>query len=240
MLKCRSDEKELLDLGGEHYTIEEYERCMKILFRVNKLLGCFQSTVKTLKYFPPESTLLDVGCGSGDIIINLSQYYHHMHFKGIDISSDAINIANSTLQACQSSNVKSHVSFCLQSESEINIADNSVDIVLATMVCHHLSDTELVVFFKKALDASRKMVLIHDLHRNAIAYWFYKIFSPVIFHNWLITHDGLISIRRGFLRSELQALLVKAGITYYQLKWRFPFRWQLTLFKSEEHFNELS
>lgn len=231
MLKQRSNEKELLDLGKDHYTTEEYEHCMKALFRVNKLLGCFRSTVKVLKNLPRESSLLDIGCGGGDFIIHLSRHYPDMHFTGIDISPEAINAANQALQTCKDHHLDQRVTFTLQSEPAINLDENSVDIILATMVCHHLGDAELVTFFKRTLHASRKMVVIHDLHRHAIAHWFFKIFSPVLFRNRLITHDGLISIRRAFIRSELKALLQIAGITKYHLKWCFPFRWQLILIK---------
>ena len=73
-------------------------------------------------------------------------------------------------------------------------------------------------------------MIIHDLHRHYVAYWFYKLFSPILFRNRLITHDGLISIKRGFTRKEWHSALNKAGLTNYTLKWCFPFRWQLILF----------
>lgn len=64
MFTERSQEKELLDLGPEYYSLDEYTECLKKLFRVNKLFGFFQSTVKILKHFSQKSTLLDVGYGN--------------------------------------------------------------------------------------------------------------------------------------------------------------------------------
>ena len=107
-LTKRSQEKELLDLGPDFYTHEEYIHCLKKLFLINKLLGFFHSTAKVLKQFSSQSTLLDIG----------------------------------------------------------------------------------------------------------------------------FTHDGLISIRRGFTYVEWQLLLQRAGIQNYRLKWCFPFRLQLMLLKS--------
>jgi hypothetical protein len=47
----------------------------------------------------------------------------------------------------------------------------------------------------------------------------------------MVKHDSKLSVLRGFTREELEQLLSKAGITNYQLKWKWAFRWQLILFK---------
>ena len=235
MLQQRSQEKELLDLGPDHYTTEEYEDCMRMLFRVNKLFGYFYSTVQILKYLPKKSTLLDLGCGGGLFLLHLSRSFPAMQFKGVDISSEAIILANKELQIWKKKYLTNNVSFDLQVKSDFELAENSVDVILTTLVCHHLSDDELIDFLKNSLKGSRRMVIIHDLHRHIIAQWLFGFLSPLLFRNRLITHDGLISIRRGFVRSEWQVLLKKAGIHNYELKWCFPFRWRLILQKSSEN-----
>ncbi|MFZ2314110.1 MAG: methyltransferase domain-containing protein [Gammaproteobacteria bacterium] len=235
MLRERSQEKELLDLGADHYTTQEYEHCMKMLFRVNKLFGYFYSTVKILKHFPQKSTLLDIGCGGGLFLLNLSQYFPGVQFKGIDISPEAINLANKELRVWENKRSTHNVSFHLQTLPSIELTENSVDIILTTLVCHHLNNEDLIEFLKSTLKASRQIVIIHDLHRHTIAQWLFRLVSPPLFNNRLISHDGLISIRRGFVRSEWKALLEKAGINNYELKWCFPFRWKLILCKNGDY-----
>jgi 2-polyprenyl-3-methyl-5-hydroxy-6-metoxy-1,4-benzoquinol methylase len=235
ILQHRSQEKELLDLGSDYYTSEEYEHCMKMLFRVNKIFGFFNSTVKILKRFPNTSTLLDIGCGSGLFLLNLSKYFPNMRLTGADISSDAINLAQLELLVWEKANLAKNVTFHLQTNPRSQLSVDSVDIILATMVCHHLSDDELVVFLQDSLMGSRLAVIINDLHRHSIAQWFYALVSPLIFRNRLITHDGLISIRRGFTRSDWRLILVKAGIKNYEIKWCFPFRWRVVLCKNSNY-----
>lgn len=237
MLQHRSQEKELLDLGADHYTSKEYEHCMRMLFRVNQLFGYFYSTVKILKSLPKKITLLDIGCGGGLFLLHLSQYFPSMQFKGIDISTEAINLANKDLLTWKKSREIHNVSFQLQDQSNLALVENSVDVVLTTLVCHHLSDDELIDFLKNTLNGSRIMVIIHDLHRHIMAQWLFACLSPLLFRNRLITHDGLISIRRGFIRSEWQTLLKKAGIHHYKLTWCFPFRWRLILCKNGDYLN---
>ena len=221
MFRERSQQKELLDLGPEYYTHSEYTECLKKLFAVNKLFGFFRSTVQILKHFPPKATVLDVGCGGGLFLLHLNKKFPHMRMVGIDISSAAIREAEKSLQIWQRKNPEIKVFFQLQEHAKPNAAKNSFDILLATLVCHHLSDAELIHFLQQVYVTAAKAVIINDLHRHRIAYWFYALLSPLLFRNRLITHDGLISIRRGFTRREWQRLLQSADIQNYQLKWCF-------------------
>lgn len=226
-MKQRSNEKELMDLGEEHYSPEEYQHCLLTLFRINVLLGFFFSTIKVLKKIPHFSTLQDIGCGSGLFLIHLSRYFPHAKLTGVDISSSAIRLAKE--QALL--HAKSQVSFELQSAHALTLPENHVDIILTTMVCHHLSDDELIGFLQTLFLSAKKAVIINDLHRHWLPHFLYKIISP-LFRNRLISHDGLISIRRGFTRSDWQALLSKTSITNYQITWCFPFRWRVILWKA--------
>ncbi len=51
--------------------------------------------------------------------------------------------------------------------------------------------------------------------------------APVLFRNRLISQDGLLSIKRAFVRSDWQHYLQRAGVnpTHYSIKWYFPFRY---------------
>jgi 2-polyprenyl-3-methyl-5-hydroxy-6-metoxy-1,4-benzoquinol methylase len=230
MFAKRSKEKERLDLGPEYYDQEEYLQCLKKLFQVNKLFGFFKSTVKSLAPYSEQSTLLDVGCGSGLFILHLSKIFPNIDMQGVDISMAAIIDAKQTLLTWQKTS-PIRVSFKLQEHIQPNLPENSVDIILATLVCHHLSDDELVIFLQQMYMAATKAVIINDLHRHPLAYYLYALVSPWLFQNRLITQDGLISICRGFTRAEWRSLLRRAGIHHYQLKWHFPFRWKLILKK---------
>lgn len=228
----RSSEKELLDLGPDFYSSDEYIHCQKMLFRVNKIVGFFSETRKVLKWFPKASSLLDVGCGGGLFLLHLSRHFPTMQLRGIDISSDAIELAQSELQAWRKLRYADKVSFSLQHLENLSITKDSVDLVLTTMVCHHLEHNELIAFLQNTQRVARIAVIINDLHRHFLPHWFYGLISPLLFRNRLISHDGLISIRRGFTRKDWHSLLQQAGIHHYQIKWCFPFRWRVILWKS--------
>lgn len=229
MLSHRSSEKEILDLGPGHYTSAEFTHCQKILFRINQLLGIFHDTVNLLKKLPGTISVLDVGCGAGLFILNLGLKFPQMKFHGIDISGEAITMAED--EKSRFGAESNNVTFELLTQPVLHYDENSFDVILATLVCHHLSNEELVVFFQQALHAASNQVIINDLHRHAISYWFFRIFSPILFRDRLITNDGLISVKRSFTRKELETLLEKASIHHYQIKWCFPFRWRVVIWK---------
>ncbi|WED42930.1 methyltransferase domain-containing protein [Legionella cardiaca] len=224
----RSQAKELIDLGPDFYDMEEYKDCLKKLFQINKWLGIFRSTKKLLSYYPQNTTLLDIGCGNGLFLLNLSHYFPNMQMHGIDLNKEAISEAQKSLEEWQKKSLAHHLSFQIQN---LDTLENDFDIILATLLCHHLNDQELILFLKSVYDHARKKVIIHDLHRHGLAYWFYAFISPWLFRNRLITHDGLLSIKRGFTRKEWRQLLTKAQIPNYQIKWCWPFRWQIILWK---------
>lgn len=229
MFRSRSSESEILDLGPGHYTPAEFTHCQKMLFRVNQFLGCFHETVKLLKKLPGTARVLDVGCGAGLFILHLGRRFPKMTFHGVDISTDAIAMAIDEKSKFNSDT--QHVSFELLSQPVLHYPENSMDVILANMVCHHMSDEEMLLFLQQATKIAKVEIIINDLHRHAIAYWFYYLFSPILFKDKIITHDGLISIRRGFIRKELKALLDQANIQHYQIKWCFPFRWRVIIWK---------
>ena len=231
MATKRSQQKELIDLGPDFYTPAEYVDCLKKLFRVNRLFGFFTSTIKLLTKFSPQARVLDVGCGGGLFLLNLSRHFPAMTMVGVDINADAIHEAQQILSVWQHRNLASQVSFQLQPQPELSQVNGHFDILLITLVCHHLSDEQLITFLQDAYHRCTQVVIINDLQRHRLSLWFYAIFSPVLFRNRLITHDGYISIQRGFTRIEWVHLLQQANIKTYKLKWCFPFRWQLTLLK---------
>ena len=89
----RSEEKELLDLGEAYYTEHEFIDFQRKIFRVNRLLGTFKSTLKIIKKVKNTHSIMDVGCGGGLFILNLSRYLPKIKFIGNDISQGAISFA---------------------------------------------------------------------------------------------------------------------------------------------------
>lgn len=218
----RSYKKEFIDLGPKYYTSSEYKDCLRHLGRIGRILGGQRASLLDFKKLCPKpSSILDVGCGGGDMALKLAESFSSCRVVGVDTSSEAIAYAQNKK--------RDNLSFVHTEHHELQDADNSYDIVTATLVCHHMSDEEVILFLKKAVKVSRKCVIINDLHRCWFAYASFALVVPLLFRNRLIWHDGLLSVQRGFKRRDWIKILAQAGIKNYHLKWRWAFRWVLTI-----------
>lgn len=231
MHSSRSSEKEWIDLGSDHYTPSEYKECLLQLDRIGRLLGGDRATFwgfDQLKQSP--QSILDVGCGGGLFAIKLAKRYPKASVLGIDISAEAIQFA---LQQ----HAPSNVSFKVPKQPRLLMPADSFDVVTTTLVCHHLSDTEIISFLQDAFLVAKQALIINDLHRNFLAYLAYHLAIPLLRLNRLVAHDGLISIDRGFTRQEWIHYLTAAGIPLEncQISWHWAFRWVVVIHKANPH-----
>ena len=221
MWKTRSYEAELIDMGPNFYSLTEYNHCLKILDRIGRWLGGDVGTYAALDRMEPEpDSILDVGCGGGSFTNRLARKYPHAKVLGIDLNQQAIEYA-------RSQNCPSNLSFESKEQGKLEESPKSYDVVLSTLVCHHLSDEELIDFIKRAVLVARRRVIFNDLDRNPMAYYLFKFIGPICFRNRLVQHDGPLSILRSFKRQDWDYYLQQAGIspTNYRIRWQLAFRW---------------
>lgn len=84
----------------------------------------------------PEGHLLDIGCGSGGISLILKETMPLMDLYGVDISQDAVCIANKRgLKAFQAD----------LNSSKLPFHDNSFDLVFCGEVIEHIFDTDFLL-----------------------------------------------------------------------------------------------
>lgn len=226
----RSLELEILDLGPAHHTPQEYDTCLRLLCRVNALLGGFRATYRALKSLKTDPvSILEIGCGGGYLCHRLHRWFPKAKVTGIDISRMAISHAEAHLPK----DVRRKVTFRLQNSKALEYEESSVEIVTTMLVCHHMSDEELVAFLQDSYCICSKAVIINDLQRHFAAFFSFSLIAPLLFPNRLIWHDGRLSIRRAFRKDDWIRLLKKAGFkkSQYTLKWNWVFRWTLTLIK---------
>jgi hypothetical protein len=66
---------------------------------------------------------------------------------------------------------------------------------------------------------------INDLHRHPIAYHSIKWLTTIFSGSELVKNDAPLSVRRGFLKKEWEALLHAGEISGYRIQWKWAFRW---------------
>jgi len=216
------------DLKGE-----EMKELLTDLKKVNKWLGGNQVTkrgiVKLLANRSKEETItiLDLGCGDGEMLRECARFAlregYQFELIGIDANTFILEEARSRSEDFKNITYK---------EMDIFSEETKVlklDIALCTLFLHHFSNQDIQTIIQKVLNEAKLGIVINDLHRSRLAFWLFKAISTIILKTRIARHDGLVSVARGFKRSELETMAKQFvnGESIISWKWAFRYSWIL-------------
>lgn len=211
-LSRRSTEPELLDLGVPD---AEVRTSLADLRFVNRWLGNrrrMRTTVLGLLDGIREPRLLDVGCGSADVLEWFRRSFPRpLLAVGADVKLLHLQLAPPSVRRV------------VADVRRLPFAERSFDVVTASLFLHHFDTEELAAILCSLYALARRGLVINDLRRARVPYLFGRLAFRWIFASRVSVSDGLVSIRRGFLGSELQAAFERAGIPV-RLKRSWPYR----------------
>lgn len=223
--KYRTEEAEIMDdfsLEGE-----ELRDALDKIARINQFLGGNQLTlqgVKKLINSEEEITIVDVGCGNGDMLRTLADYGNKNNLKlnliGIDANAFTINYAK------EISKDYPNISYKCEDIFSESFAEMSYDIVLCTLTLHHFKNNQIDYLIQLFNKQAKIGIVINDLHRNIIAYRAFQVICFVFRLNKMSKEDGLVSILRGFKKQELIDFSERNNLKKYTINWKWAFRFQ--------------
>lgn len=227
----RSNELELMDLPFERK--EDLFENLKELELINKLTGGPHLTFKTLKALlanrKEEVHIVDVGFGAGDMLQYILDHQHELPCKvkltGVDLLHEAKEYA-----ILNHTNLVGKVNFEVIDYRDYLAKGAKVDVIVAGLFCHHLTDPQLIEFFEYIGKYATLGGVINDLARSPVAYYGIKIPTQLFSKSRFTKNDAPLSVLRGFKRAELVHLLEQSNISNYQLKWRWAYRYLLTIY----------
>ena len=193
----RRIEHELLDES----TPEAARPSLEDLVRLNQQFGGHALIKRLLApLMPPDApfTLLDVGAASGDSAKYIRSLYPHATVVSLDR-----NRVNASLAPQPK---------VLADAFRLPFRARSFDFVFSSLFLHHFTDEQDVNLLREFSALARKAVLVSDLERHLIPYWFLRATAPVFHWNWITQHDGRISVRAAFTPQELESLAMRAGL----------------------------
>jgi hypothetical protein len=88
----------------------------------------------------------------------------------------------------------------------------SFDIVYCGLFLHHFSDDDVVKLLSAMREASRGSVIVNDLERHVLAYWFLPATRWLFGWDAITLHDGPISVQAAFTACEMKQLAARAGM----------------------------
>ena len=196
--------------------------------KINQLLGGNKVTINGIKILlknKPKQTpirIIDIGCGNGDMLRALANYAlkNDLNFSLIGIDANNFTIQH----AKQLSMNYPNISFECK-----NIFENTItecEILLCTLTLHHFKDKEIIHLLSNIKPLVKVGIIINDLHRNALAYYLFKVLCFSFNLNKMSREDGLISILRGFKKADLLAYSTALEVKLFSIKWKWAFRYQ--------------
>jgi len=218
-------EEELLDAGEGND--EDVAESLSDLRRINRFLGGRRVVLRALSsYFQDPSlekvSLVDIGTGSADLPMAVAQ---SCRIRGLDTFIAAVDISERNLRVSQSHLGVSDEIHLVQADSlKLPFAPRSFDFVTASLFLHHFRDDDVVRLLADFGRIARRAVIVNDLVRNLVPYYFTRIAGPVLAASFLTRNDGPVSVLRGFTAGELNDHALRAGLKVRELKRMFPYR----------------
>ncbi|MBV9611002.1 MAG: methyltransferase domain-containing protein [Acidobacteriaceae bacterium] len=197
MFRTRVLEPEMLD----HLPAEEARPNLADLVRINRLFGGHAVIRKSLARVATPGdrfTVLDIGAASGDTAELIRTLYPRATVISLDYT--AVNLERAPFPKV------------LANAFELPLRAGSVDYVMSSLFLHHFTDAQVVALLRSFQKTARRAVIMCDLERHAIPYWFLRFTKPILGWNDITVHDGLISVRAAFRAPELLQLARQAGM----------------------------
>ena len=199
---------------------------------VNRFLGGYRATLNALKKILRSNnaiTIMDVGCGGGDMLRVISKWTSEkkkeIKLIGVDWNPFIIGFATKKSKDFR------NISYKNLSVWDNELLDEKADIIINSLFCHHFDDDQLVKLIKRMCYLTRQAIIINDLDRSPIAYYSIKVITSVFSKSYLVKYDAPLSVARALTRSEWYNILQRAGIHQFQIKWMWAWRWQIVINK---------
>ena len=198
--------------------------------KINRLLGGNQLTLDGVKNIISQNptietiTIVDIGCGNGDMLRTLADYADNLDVKfeliGIDANPFTVNYAKEL--SLHYPNIKYRCEDIFKKPFEVL----HYDIALCTLTLHHFKDEEIIKLMNIFMTNAKLGIVINDLHRSFISYRLFQLLCFVFGLNSMSRQDGLVSILRGFKKPELEDFSKKLNLNSYSIEWKWAFRYQ--------------
>lgn len=195
-------EPELLD----HAEPGEARLNLADLVRINRDFGGLSVIRKMLAEVAPAEgpfTMLDVGAASGDTARFIQEIYPKAHVTSLDLHATNVEAAP--------------MPKVIGDAFQLPFGDSSFDFVCSSLLLHHFPDEKVIALLSGFYRVARIALLISDLERHIIPYWFLPATKYFLGWKRITLHDGPISVRAAFRPDELRGLMRRAGIQEAQV-----------------------
>lgn len=230
MFKNRSDLKELLD--GNDIPKAALFRNLKELDIINYWLGGYNITFSALRKIltlNTNFTLVDIGSGGGDTLKRIMKWSRANNYQlqcvGIDLKPVCIEYAKANVN-------DDSITFICDDYQNMFAHLKKIDIIHASLFCHHFTNNELINLVRFALK-NKSILVINDLERNPFAYFSIKFLTKLFSKSYLVKNDAPVSVLRGFKKKDWLDIIQQAGAKNYSVHNKWAFRHEVIIYGNQ-------
>ena len=209
--------RDLPELMDGDCSYEDFRGCLDHLEQVNRWLLGYRPTLAWLTRLmarlprgPRDPIhIVDVGSGGGDLLRQIARWARRrgiaVKLTGIDLNPYAARVA------AEFTPKELGVAWVTGDALEYR-PKKPVDIVVSSLLAHHLEDEEIVALLQWMESTVRIGWFINDLERSE---WSSKMFArvaEVVGWHQFVRHDGPVSFRRAFRKEDWLRLLAIAEV----------------------------
>ncbi len=196
-------------------SFEDLRACLRSIASVNRLTRGDRPTLQWLdelyRGMPLQTRpvhIVDVGCGYGDMLRRVHEWAAGrrlpVRLTGIDLNPDAVRAAREVT-------VPGTVTFLTGNALEFNPPE-PIDVVLSSLLTHHLEDEQVVEFLRWMERTARLGWFVNDLHRQKVPFHAFRLLARFTTWHRFVKHDGAVSILRSFREEDWRVLCRAAGL----------------------------
>ena len=111
----------------------------------------------------PAGEAADIGCGPGQLVIELARQTPHLHITGVDLAAEMLAQAQ---ENAARAGVSEQITFRAGDASRLPFDDGALDLVVSTLSLHHWADPVAVLNEIQRVLAPGGAFLIADLRRD--------------------------------------------------------------------------
>ncbi len=168
-------------------------------------------------------TLLDVACGSGDVVRSIAglarAHRAQVRIVALDRHPQILAIARARTPASLP------ITFVRADALALPFPDGHFDVVLMSLALHHFEGDACTRVLRELVRVAQGRVVVNELERCWPNYLGAKLLAGTVWRgNSLARHDGPVSVLRAFTPEELRAALRSAGLEDVNVKRRFFYR----------------
>jgi 2-polyprenyl-3-methyl-5-hydroxy-6-metoxy-1,4-benzoquinol methylase len=176
------------------------DRNLRDIARINRWFGGHDTLLRVMRdlVHPQERfSILDVGAGSGDMGRCVAGSFRN---------AKVISLDHRQFHLCSAPPPR-----VVADAFHLPFPQRSFDFVLCSSMLHHFPDCEVINLIAMLRQFARRALLLLDLERHPLAYYFLPVTRRIFRWGPLTVHDGPISVAAAFRLEELVSLAHRAG-----------------------------